>query len=142
MHFMMEIFEFIHLIEISRFVEISDAQKFSGLWKHMYETFTFHSSFDYSMLRKKRPRFLLRPMENGCLIRDLTCTSLFSQTPKLFRGGASRPKIKLHTPFVPTKRNSLYPTRVFKKWTNSLYPQKVNELKMFIFTYSTLQHFM
>ena len=37
---MMEIFEFIHLIEISRLVEISDAQKFSGLWKPMYESFT------------------------------------------------------------------------------------------------------
>ena len=50
---MTEIFEFIHLIEISRLVEISDAQKFSGLWKPMYEAFTFHLSFDCSMLRKR-----------------------------------------------------------------------------------------
>ena len=50
---MLEIFGFIYLIEISRLVEISDAQKFSGLWKHMYEAFAFHLSFDGSMLRKK-----------------------------------------------------------------------------------------
>ena len=50
---MMEIFKFIHLIEISRLVEISDALKFSGLWKPMYEAFTFHLSFDDSTLRKK-----------------------------------------------------------------------------------------
>ena len=73
---MMEIFEFIHLIEISRLVEISDAQKISGLWKPMYKPFTFHLSFDCSTLRKKRPQFLLRPMENVCLIRSLTCASL------------------------------------------------------------------
>ena len=73
---MMEIFEFIHLIEISGLVEISDVQKFSGLWKPMYEPFTFHLSFDCSMLRKKTLQFLLRPMENVYLIRSLTCASL------------------------------------------------------------------
>ena len=74
----MEIFEFIHLIEISRLVEISDAQKFSGLWKPMYEAFTFHLSFDCNMHRKKKPQLLLRSMENVCLIRNLTCASLYS----------------------------------------------------------------
>ena len=72
---MMEIFEFIHLIEISRLVEISDAQNFSGLCKLMYEVFTFYLSFDCSMLRKKTPQFLLRPMEYVGLIRDLTFAS-------------------------------------------------------------------
>ena len=79
---MMAIFEFIHLIEISRLVEISDAQKFSGLWKPMYKPFTFHLSFDCSTLRKKTLQFLLRPMENVCLIRSLTCASLYVSTGK------------------------------------------------------------
>ena len=50
---MIGIFEFIHLIEISRLVQICDTQKFSRLWKSMYEAFTFHLSFDCGMLRKK-----------------------------------------------------------------------------------------
>ena len=81
---MMEIFEFIHLIEISRLAEIFDAQKFSGLWKPMYEPLIFHLSFDCSMLRKKTLQFLLRPMENVCLIRSLTCASLNIKCSKMW----------------------------------------------------------
>ena len=54
---MMGMFQFIHLIEISGFVEIFDAQKFSRFLKPMYEAFTFRLSFDCAMLRKNAAIF-------------------------------------------------------------------------------------
>ena len=74
---MMEIFKFIHLIEIFRFVEIFDAQTFSRLWKHMYEAFTFHLSFHCSILRKKGPNFYWAPWKMCVWEGIWHCASLF-----------------------------------------------------------------
>ena len=95
--------KFWKLIEIYGLVEISYAQKFSGLWKPMYKPFTFHLSFDCSTLRKKTLQFLLRPMENVCLIRSLTCASLYKVF--LLNSGITGPK---RTLFQLQSSNSIF----------------------------------
>ena len=82
-YFMMEIFESIHLVEISRLVEIFDAQKFSGLWKPMYEAFTFHLSFDCRMLRKQNA-LIFTGAHGKCVPNKGSGASLMHQLQNIF----------------------------------------------------------
>ena len=72
-----------NILKISSHAEVIGGQKFAAFWKTIHILFKRRISFFLIMPDKKKNAALFAEhIENGCLIRSLTCVSLFMKEEK------------------------------------------------------------